>query len=203
MNAHDLALTGVGDSPPGADVVGANLRRVRQAGDLSLKAAAARTSVSSATLSRIENGLMSPTFDVMIRICEGFGISITDLVDPRPASTEILRIAEIPLGTGRRVETPQYRFEFLSEDRRGVPFLTLRADVLCRSMAEFGPMHAHAGWEQIIVQSGSIEVRIAQQAPRRLSVGDMLAFDSQLEHAVIAPAGKASILWIYAATGGV
>ncbi|MDO6460949.1 XRE family transcriptional regulator [Granulosicoccaceae sp. 1_MG-2023] len=179
---------------------GENLRVIRQARGLSLINAARLCAVSPATLSRIENGLMSPTFDVMTRISEGLGIAVYDLIREQPdAAEKNLRgwSSRTRLGTGRQIETAQYRFEFLCDDVLAKTFTLLRAEVLCRTLDEFGPFQSHTGQEQITVQDGTVEVHLQHYKPRLLHCGDSLAFDSTLAHAVIAPDAIATVFWVF------
>lgn len=182
-------------------LVGDNLRDIRRARGTSLQAAASLCAVSSATLSRIENGLMSPTFDVMTKISAGLGISIYDLVSERTDTKDDVSVqgwvADTRHGQGRRLDTPQYSFEFLCDDVLAKSFTVFRAEILCRSMSEFGSMHSHAGQEQITVVSGCVEIRLEHYRPRLLQSGDSLAFESTLKHAVLAPEGLAVVHWVY------
>ena len=164
---------------------------------MTLKAAAAVCSVSAATLSRIENGTLSPTFDVISNICAGFGVGIHYLLsyDARQKVSGWRIVTRS--GAGRLIETPHYRFEFLCDDMVHKPFIVLRAEILTRSIDEFGPLQSHAGQEQIVVQSGTVEVWIEHYAPAVLDTGDSLAFDSALSHAVISLSKEpATVLWI-------
>ncbi|SFJ23117.1 helix-turn-helix domain-containing protein [Celeribacter neptunius] len=199
MRKNDLIPTGasIPKAHPAEDI-GRNLKALRQARGMSLTASAARCSVSAATLSRIENGLLSPTYDVISKICEGFEIGIRDLIGYGDRVALSGWTSATRAGAGRIVETPHYRFELLCDEILAKPFLVFRADILCRSMAEFGALQSHAGQEQIVVQSGRVEVWIEQYKPRLLDAGDSLAFDSRLGHAVISVGGDtpARVLWI-------
>jgi hypothetical protein len=56
---------------------------------------------------------------------------------------------------------------------------------------------SHSGHEQIVVQSGAIEVRIEYYAPSRLGIGDSISFDRSLGHAVLSVSeDPAVVLWI-------
>lgn len=176
--------------------IGENLKALRRDRHITLAAAAEACSVSSATLSRIENGLLSPTFDVISKICSGLGIGIRDLL----SYAERRRISGwrtlTRAGTGRVIETPQYRFELLCDDVITKPYLIFRAEILMRSIEEFGALQSHAGHEQIVVQSGRVEVWIEHYTPTVLEVGDSLAFDSTLGHALISLSdAPANVLW--------
>lgn len=177
---------------------GKNLKQLRMDRNRSLNAAAALCSVSAATLSRIENGRLSPTFDVISKICDGFDIGIRDLLGYSQRKEIGGWSTFTKAGAGRSIDTPQFRFELLCDEALAKPFLVFRADVLCRSIAEFGPLQSHTGQEQIVVQSGRVEVWLEQFKPRLLEPGDSIAFDSRLGHAVVSvdPGPPASVLWV-------
>lgn len=199
MRKTDLIAPGhlISDAGNALDF-GKNLKQLRLDRNRSLNTAAALCSVSAATLSRIENGRLSPTFDVISKICDGFEIGIRDLLGYRQRKDMGGWSAFTKAGTGRRIETPQFRFELLCDDALAKPFLVFRAEVLCRTIEDYGPLQAHSGQEQIVVQSGRVEVWLEQFKPRRLEPGDSIAFDSRLGHAVLSidPEHPATVLWV-------
>lgn len=73
-------------------VLAQRLRALRQARDWTLKQAAAATGVSASALSKIENGLLSPTYDNLIKIAAGLDLDVAELFTPSDAH----------MGTGRR-----------------------------------------------------------------------------------------------------
>ena len=72
-------------------VLAQRLRALRQARDWTLKQAAA-AGVSASALSKIENGLLSPTYDNLIKIAAGLDLDVAELFTPSDAH----------MGTGRR-----------------------------------------------------------------------------------------------------
>ena len=58
-------------TPSSAHAISERLRFVRQEIGLTLAEVGERTGVSISNLSKIERGEVSPSFDVVIRICEG------------------------------------------------------------------------------------------------------------------------------------
>ncbi|QRG08693.1 helix-turn-helix transcriptional regulator [Xanthobacter dioxanivorans] len=66
----------------GHEQIGPHLKRTRKARKLTLTAVGQMTGVSASALSKIENGLVSPSFDIIKRICDGLGLPIEDLVAP-------------------------------------------------------------------------------------------------------------------------
>lgn len=186
-----------GDAISSSVDIGRSLAALRRDRDVTLKSAAAMCSVSAATLSRIENGSLSPSFDVISNICAGFQIGISEFLAygnrTRLSGWRVLTRA----GTGQVLETPHYRFEILGDEIVRKPFLVLRAEILKRSIQEFGDLQSHAGHEQVIVESGAVEIWTEHYSPVRLNVGDSLTFDSALGHAVISLGDQpAKVLWI-------
>jgi transcriptional regulator with XRE-family HTH domain len=177
--------------------IGQSLAALRRDRELTLMSAAALCSVSAATLSRIENGNLSPSFDIISNICAGFGIGIREFLS-YGSRTKVSGWRDVTRsGAGRIIETPHYRFELLGDDIAQKPFIVLRAEILVRRIEDFGPLQSHPGHEQIVVQSGEIEVWIEHYAPAQLKAGDSLAFDSALGHAVISIGQEpATVLWI-------
>ncbi len=68
--------------------VGARLRAIRQARRWTLEEASKRSSVGRSTLSKIENDLMSPTFDLLKKITRGMQIDLVELFDERQQEQE-------------------------------------------------------------------------------------------------------------------
>src|ERR1700759_2531963 len=64
--------------------LGRRVRAARQAQDLTLETASRLCGVSRSTLSKVENGLMSPTFDVLQKIVVGVKIDIGELFGSTP-----------------------------------------------------------------------------------------------------------------------
>jgi transcriptional regulator with XRE-family HTH domain len=185
------------ESSPSRASVGHSLAALRRDRGLTLKAAATLCSVSAATLSRIENESLSPSFDVISNICAGFGIGIREFLAYGIRNKVSGWRTVTRKGTGRSLETPHYRFEILGDNIVGKPFIVLRAAILMHSIEDFGELQSHSGYEEIIVQSGTIEVLTDHYAPARLEVGDSISFDSALGHAVISLSEEpAMVLWI-------
>ncbi len=184
--------------PPAAKPLelGPRLRDLRATRGWTLEECSQRTGVARSTLSKIENGLMSPTFDILQKIMNGLQIDIADLfrVDrPNPAA----RRSVTRLGEGTVHQGPQYRLELLATDISNKAMLPLKATILARSFEAFGDWIQHDGEEFICVLSGEIEVATEFYAPVRLAAGESIYFDSQMRHAVITVSeADAQVVWM-------
>ena len=71
-----------------ANQIGARLKEIRRTLDRTLAEVSQATGVSISNLSKIENNQISPSFDIMKRICDGLSVSIEDFV--RPGTKDVL-----------------------------------------------------------------------------------------------------------------
>lgn len=168
--------------------LGRSLKAIRTRMDLTLAEVAERTGVSVATLSKIENGQLSPTYDKLTQLCEGLGLDISAFFrepDEAQAREVTARRSITRRGEGLLVQTPNYDYRYLCTDlahKRMVPILiTIRA----RSMVQFNALSRHSGEEFVLVLRGRIEVHTEHYAPVTLEAGEAIYLDSTMGHAFL------------------
>ena len=66
--------------------LGERVRELRRAQDWTLEQAAQRAGLARSTLSKIENGQMSPTYDAVKKLATGLGVSVPQLFTPPQAA---------------------------------------------------------------------------------------------------------------------
>lgn len=173
------------------------LKSLRQARDLTLSKLAVQSGLSVSTLSRIESGQLSPTFETLEKICSGLGIGMNAFFSAGQTSSLSGWRSLTRKGQGRIVETPHYRLELLCDDVVAKHALVFRAEILARDLADFDGLQHHMGQEQIVVQSGNVRVFTEHYAPVDLAPGDSFAFDSAMGHALISLSdAPAEVLWV-------
>lgn len=176
---------------------GAAIRAFRQRLGLTLKEVSARTGLAISTLSKLEMGRASLSFEKLIKISQGLGVEVSELLGSirHPATPS----ATLARATGRRViqragegllvETPPYQHTFLADEllnRRMVPILaTVHARSIDEVIAEFGDLIRHPGEEFALVVEGEVEFHSQLYAPVRLKVGDSIYFDSSMGHGYV------------------
>jgi transcriptional regulator with XRE-family HTH domain len=176
--------------------LGQRLKRMRFDKDWTLEALSLRTGVARSTLSKIENGQMSPTYDVLQRIVRGSGLDIVELFDTRQQSAPSGRCSVTRHGEGKPHHTATYHFELLSTDLAHKQILPFKTRVVARSLDEFPNWVRHQGEEFLCVLSGRIQLHTEFYAPVILNVGDSAYFDSKMGHAVISLSKEdAEIIW--------
>lgn len=180
-----------------AEAIGQNLKALRQSRKLTIDTVAKASGVSGATISRIENGRLSPTYEVIVNLAQALDVDIRDLfyLTQRSALSGWRTLTKS--GRGQFVETPNYKFELLCNDVVSKDFLVFSAEILNFNFEAFGELQRHAGQEQIIVTDGEVEVLTEHYEPTVLQIGDSISFDSTMGHAVISRGDKpAKVLWI-------
>lgn len=194
--AGDAPFAGT-DQPERADL-GERLRTIRQSRNWTLDEASKRTLVGRSTLSKIENGLMSPTFDLLRKITRGMNIDLVELFDERREELEPRGRRSITRkGEGKPHRTPTYLHELLATDISNKRMLPFKSRITARSVDEFGEWVRHDGEEILVVTSGTVEVHTEYYSPAILQEGDSVYFDSRMGHCVISVGtADAEVLWI-------
>ena len=168
-------------------VLARKIQIVRERRGLSLNEASKLTGVAISTLSKIENGKMSPTFDVVTRIMKGLRIS------PAFLFKETSELAmDRPIAIDRRKEPivisiPNADYEILCPD--SVPKDMFPTIVTLHSSAHH-ELVAHAGEEFIMVMEGELEIVFEGGENIRLEINECLYFDSTLPHSFRAGGNK-------------
>ena len=82
---------------PAMPTVGAHIRDLRKASELTLRDMAARTGLSKGYLSELENGVQqNPTLDVLHRVACALQTSIADLLGETPVRARLVTPDELP-----------------------------------------------------------------------------------------------------------
>ncbi|MGH8129107.1 MAG: helix-turn-helix domain-containing protein, partial [Gammaproteobacteria bacterium] len=183
---------------------GLALRALRKRKHWTLAEVSARTGLPISTLSKIENGKTSLSYDKLARLSAGLEIDIAQLFEAGtadPPSTISGRRIVTRAGTGLAIETENYSHLYPAADLLSKRFIPIVAEPHARSLAEFGELIRHAGEEYAYVLEGTVELHTDLYAPTRLETGDSIYFDSGMGHAYIAVgAGRCRVLSICSAT---
>jgi len=184
-------------APRGSEQISGILRRMRREAGLTLQDLADRCGLASSTLSKIENGQMSPTYDTILRVAGGLGIDIAELFSGTASHDIGGRRTLTRRGQGIVRSTNQYSYEMLAAELSGKQFIPLLTTIKARSIADFPSLVRHSGEEFFYVLSGQVTLHTEHYAPTVLDVGDSCHFDSTMGHACVSTGEEpARILWI-------
>ena len=159
------------------------------------------TGVAASTISKVENGRMSLTYDKLQQLATGLSLDLADLfADRKESDMPALGAARRSLGRageGVVVEASSYEYRFLNADLAPKQMVPIIGEAKARSLEEFGELVKHSGEEFLLVLEGAMTVHCEFYAPVVLHVGDHLYIDSRMGHAYLAAAeGKCRALVI-------
>jgi len=177
--------------------LGLRVRDLRKARGWTLEQTAANVGLARSTLSKIENGQMSPTYDALKKLAEGLAISVPQLFTP-PSRTQVMgRITVTKSGEGQAHATATYEHELLAGSLHNKQMLPYRATVRARNLDEFDGWVRHDGEEFLYVLTGLIRLYSEFYAPVDLRRGDSAYYDATMGHNVISLSDEAAtILWV-------
>lgn len=170
---------------------GAILRRVRAQRGWTLAEVGRRSGLPVSTLSKVENGKVTLTYDKLARMSDALEIDIATLF----AADHSLQEMRSPIGgrrcitragEGQKVETHQYSHLYPATELLNKHFTPIVAEVKARTMAEFGDFIRHPGEEYGYVIEGKIIFQTDLYSPTVLNAGDSIYFDSSMGHAYLA-----------------
>jgi len=189
------------ESGANADVVpidlGARVRDLRKAQGWTLEQAAQRAGLARSTLSKIENGQMSPTYDALKKLAVGLEISVPQLFTP-PSKEQISgRMSMTRDGTAPSKITTTYEHELLAEGLTQKQMLPYRARIRARNMDDFDGWIRHDGEEFLYVLTGVIRLYTEFYEPVEMKRGDSAYYDATMGHNVVSTsADDATVLWV-------
>ncbi|SHK30991.1 transcriptional regulator, XRE family with cupin sensor [Shimia gijangensis] len=177
--------------------LGLRVRELRKARSWTLEQAAGQAGLARSTLSKIENGQMSPTYDALKKLAVGLEISVPQLFTPPQKEKVNGRIAMVKSGQGVHQATTTYEHELLAETLSKKQMLPYRARVRARSIEEFDGWVRHDGEEFLYVLTGVIHLYTEFYEPIEMRRGDSAYYDSTMGHNVVSISDEdAMILWI-------
>ncbi len=187
-----------GDATPPAPLdLGARVRDLRRAKGWTLEQAAAQGGLARSTLSKIENGQMSPTYEALKKLALGLGISVPQLFTPAAAPHVSGRMVTTKSGDGQAHATTTYEHELLAAGLTKKHMLPYRAKIRARQMDDFDGWVRHEGEEFLYVLTGVVRLFTEFYEPVDLRRGDSAYYDAGMGHNVISISeDDATILWV-------
>ncbi|MEP2680885.1 MAG: XRE family transcriptional regulator [Sulfitobacter sp.] len=188
--------SGASETAPPVDL-GARVRELRKARNWTLEQAARQAGLARSTLSKIENGLMSPTYDALKKLAVGLEITVPQLFTP-PAGEKITgRMAVTRAEGGAAKATGTYEHVLLADALRKKQMLPYRARIRARRMEEFDGWVRHDGEEFLYVLTGMVRLFTEFYEPVDMRRGDSAYYDATMGHNVVSLSDEdATILWV-------
>ena len=195
--ARDNGTDSLAEPPPEPLDLGARVRELRKAKGWTLDQAATQAGLARSTLSKIENGQMSPTYDAVRKLAEGLKITVPQLFTPAAKAQVSGRMAVTKSGTGQAHVTTTYEHELLAGGLSRKQMLPYRATIRARSMDDFEGWVRHEGEEFLYVLTGVVRLYTEFYEPVDLRRGDSAYYDATMGHNVLSLSEEdATILWV-------
>ncbi len=173
------------------------VRDLRKSRGWTLEQAATAAGLARSTLSKIENGQMSPTYDALKKLAQGLEITVPQLFTPPVQHPASGRMAVTRADEGTAQPTPTYDHRLLAGQLSQKKMLPYQALVRARDMADFGGWVRHGGEEFLYVLTGEIRLYTEFYAPIDMRRGDSAYYDASMGHNVISLSREdAQILWV-------
>lgn len=181
--------------------LGAIIARLRARNNWTLKELSQRTHIPLSTLSKVEHGKLTLTYDKLQLLSERLGMRMSELFAEDDGEADVPVTARRSIGgqeNALRVNTPNYDYYYLCTElkrKRMVPVITR---LLARSAEKFGEPIRHHGEEFIYVLRGKVVVITEFYDPVTLNTGQCIYLDSTMAHAYLIGEGcdEAEILGV-------
>lgn len=180
-----------------APAISQTVKNLRLDSKMTLNDLARRSGLAASTLSKIENGQMSPTFDTMVSLAEGLNVDVGELVRGGRGMAVNGRKAVTRRGAGAMHSNEQYDYEMLCTEIASRQFIPIVAEIKAHSVKSFEQLINHPGEEFVYVLEGRVEIHTEYYSVTTLEEGDCCYFDSTMGHALVNPdPDTCRVLWI-------
>jgi transcriptional regulator with XRE-family HTH domain len=173
--------------------LGAKLRNLRRARNLTMKEVAALADLTESFISQVERDNVNPSVASLLRICGALGVHIADLFDapPRPSgrvvrATERSSLTYPGLGTTDALLSPNLNGKLEVVWAQSKP-----------GESSGDQFYTHPGDEEcIVVIKGTLEIWVGEER-HVLQAGDAITFESRTPHRwKNVGRGKMEAIWI-------
>jgi transcriptional regulator with XRE-family HTH domain len=167
------------------------IREQRVMAKLSLAKLATRVGVSVSTMSKIETGKISTSFERLETVADALQIDLAQLLGstqlnagaPQRTHQYGTRRSVTSRDQAVMVDAGQYSEWFHAPDMLNKHFQPMVVDVRLGKIEDYGPLTSHNGEEWNYVLEGELEFHTDVYSPVRLKAGDSIYFDAEMKHA--------------------
>lgn len=172
---------------PDRERVGARLRAIRKAQRLTLKALSGRSGVALSTLSKIELGQISVSYEKFAAVARALDVDIAALFDPRTGSVPATGrkpavVVRSTLDDAPGYDADNYDYRMLATDFPAKRMTPLHGTIVARDLAQFPDFIRHPGQEFVMVLSGRVRIHFETGEAIELARQESAYFDSGVGH---------------------
>lgn len=172
--------------------LGGLLQGLRKRNGWTLKEMSERSGIPVSTLSKVEHGRLTLTYDKLLQLSQRLGLRMSELFSEpsdEPGSQGMARRSIGAIDDAIRVNTPNYDYYYLCPELRRKRMIPVLTHIRAKSVEEFGDLVHHSGEEYIYVLEGAIEVHTEFYETVVLHEGESIYIDSNMGHAYLAAEG--------------
>ncbi|MBB6558530.1 transcriptional regulator with XRE-family HTH domain [Acidovorax soli] len=186
------------------ETLSARVRAARHDKRMTLVQVAQAAGISAATVSRVERGQMSLTYEKLTALARALGIELSSLLAGSGAtgSSSSAGPSLTRAGQGVSYRSDAYLYTWLNADLARKRMTPTRMVVYARTVQESPGYSRHAGEEFLFVLSGALQVHFETGEAIDVAQGDCLYFDSRVGHFFLSSGeGNAEIIGAISETG--
>lgn len=170
--------------PTLADVI----RNIRNRNGWTLKQMSDKCGIPVSTLSKVEHGRLTLTYDKLQQVSDRLNLRMSDLFAEEDGDASAKVTGRRSLGSienAVQVTTDNYDYHYLCTDLRQKRMIPIITRIRAQSAKEFGDLVTHKGEEFVYVLEGAIEVHSEFYDPVILKQGESIYLDSSMGHAYV------------------
>lgn len=173
---------------------GLAIRKLRLAGGWTLAQLSQKSGVPLSTLSKVELGQTSLSYENLLRICRGLEIDMARLIGAEAdgevggapaAPAAVGRRAVVRSGEGDRTHLPSGPGRQVGGDLTRKAFTPVMVEVTARNLEDHGGFQRDEGEAWLTVLEGDLILHSELYAPLNLKTGDSVYFDARAGYALL------------------
>ncbi|MEO8808219.1 MAG: XRE family transcriptional regulator [Burkholderiaceae bacterium] len=168
--------------------LGERLRTIRKAQALTLKTLSARSGVALSTLSKIELGQISVSYEKLAAVARALAVDIGALFDPRAGVEKAAArpvVVRSTLAAAPSYDSETYDYRMLAAEYPGKRMTPLHGTIVARDLSQFPDYIRHPGQEFVMVLSGRVRIHFETGEAIELGRQESAYFDSGVGHAYL------------------
>lgn len=184
-STRTVVATPVAAPEPDRVRVGLGLRGHRKARRLTLKDLSARSGVALSTLSKMELGQISVSYEKLAAVARALALDVGQLFDARPApppGTATPSVVWSSADTTPTYSSGNYDYRMLASDFPGKRMTPLFGRIVARELGQFPDFIRHPGQEFVMVKSGRVRIHFESGELIELGRHESAYFDSGVGH---------------------
>ena len=165
--------------------LGLRLREHRKARRLTLKDLSARSGVALSTLSKMELGQISVSYEKLAAVARALSLDVGHLFDTRaaaPAGAAAPVVVWSEAGGAPAYSSGNYDYRMLATDFPGKRMTPLHGRIVARERDQFPDFIRHPGQEFVMVLSGRVRIHFETGETVEVGCHESAYFDSGIGH---------------------